>query len=265
LTRDEPTKLQRLQRVAVGVTLTVGLVAIGLVVTGGHARALSLLDPSGAGEGSISVLPSTRVERSQEVLIDGQPTKVQDCWVQQPPARVLDHYRGIAYDQSHPHDIPYLLHEDGRGGGLLVWVDPEQDLRKAVTVEADPRGGTRYRLLETSTSLDPEAGEQRGRLPADLPVPESSQTLFTVREDETRGMALLRAPGDPSSVAEQFVARLRDEGYQIDPIAAEVLGQGAGEDRVAVPFHAAGWGGERQGILVVTRDGVTSRVQLQVR
>lgn len=242
-------------RIASGVGLTVGLLALGLGLTGTTARARSFLDLGGPA--ALTALAGSSTSPSAELTIDGTPTRVRSCLSPEGPRVVFEHYRQVAAREA--GDEPWVEARDPDGGGLITWLAPE-GLRKSVRVEREPRGGARYELMEA----DPAAPGAR-RLPCDLPVPALCQVAFSVVRQDGTGMALLLARSSPDAAARSCLETLAAQGFSLDPAAAAALDglardSGEGDLPLCLPFGAPG----RRGLLVVSPADGGARVSLAI-
>lgn len=239
-----------LVRVLAGTGLTAGLVAFGLFVTGTGTRAHALLLAPALSRHGVDAMEGS-ISAEGEVLVDGQPTQVSDCWsVSRSPGEVLHHYEALA--RSECGTLPFLAEDTPGGGGSLVWVT-EDGTRRAVIVRPDSRGGTSYRILETGA---PVAQTDAGRsLPGGVTPPAGADVLLSVVSRDGSGTALLRASGPVEGVAARCASALEARGFTVDSPPS-----GRGGTTLTVS-DARG----PRGTVVIAQDGDGARVSLTLR
>lgn len=238
--------LLRARQLTVGVALTAGLLAFGFFVTGTRVDALG--GRSAPGATGLQPLPGSEARHST-VLVDGLPTRVSDCTTSALAGVVLDTYARLAGAESLTTNAPYLVQETP-GGGAVVWSTAD-GRRRAVILDADPLGGTRYRLLET---VAPSSGAPAHRLlPLGMACPQGMDAFLSVERPGGGGYALLSSYGPVATTAERCLEALSRVGMTIDPATRALLDQSQG-GQVTLPLED-GPGGGRRGVLVVTPDG----------
>jgi len=242
----------RAGRIAAGLGLTAGLLGLGLLVSGHSARALSWTASPPALESEVL---TGRPTGRAEVVIDGEPTRLQVCRSPQAPGAVLARYRELAEAEARA-GTPVLVQEGRDRRHMLIWVTGA-GVRKALLTEPDPAGGTRYKLLEGRLG-DPR---EELDLPGGLAAPLGAEVVFAVDEGAGTGIALLEARGGVHGVADRVIASLEAAGFRVDRRAAAALAEHAGQGRVAVPFSAP----DRRGLALVSAAGGESRVTLTIR
>ncbi len=238
-----------LMRVLAGTGLTAGLVAFGLFVTGTGNRAHALLLAPALSRHGVDALEGS-ISAEGEVLVDGQPTQVSDCWsVSRSPGEVLRHYEALA--RSECGTLPFLAEDTPGGGGSIVWVTDDGN-RRAVIVRPDARGGTSYRILETGAPSGQDAGKA---LPAGLAPPAGADVLLSVVARDGSGTALLRASGPVEGVAARCASSLEARGFIVDSPAS---------GRAGTTLTVSDARGPR-GTVVIAADGDGARVSLTIR
>jgi len=202
-------------RIASGICLTVGLAALGLWLSGSGARALAYMQPALDGIGEVKALGGSNLGDAQRVQLNGRQMRVLECTSPKPPNQILDHYCDVADRQTAP-DVPFLLSRGGEGG-MVLWVSPQGEAR-AVCVEANPLGGSRYRII-----VDP-SGEALGRsqpgdaLAGGLRAADLSEfeVQSSVAAEDGSGMLILSSPGSVRGVANRLLGPLEASGYSCD-------------------------------------------------
>jgi hypothetical protein len=240
---------QQAQRVVLGASITAGLIALGLYVSGASpARAWSRLSPQPPLAGLVA-LPGSR-HGDQEVVLNGRPTPVRVCWhPSRAPREVLAHYAKVAAGET-AAGVPYVLAEAEHGGSVL-WVTPE-GTRKAVLVDAAPEGGTVFRLIaEEGASLRagqpvPAFGPKPAKevlLPGGAAAPPGVRVGFCVVNPDGSGTATLDANGAPRDVAARVLAELERVGFSVagDDPEARLLSEALPQTRTILPLrHRSG-------------------------
>ena len=239
----------RFQDAIAGAGLSLGLLALGVCLSGNSARALSYAGEP-AGPAGLQALPGS-VSRGGELSIGGAPTRVRSCRTHEPPGAVLARYRALASAESGA--LPWV-ESDAPDGGLVAWVSPD-GLRKAVQVVALPGGGAAYELLES----DPPSARGEDRLPADLPLPYGCRLAFSAVRPDGTGTALLLAAGTPAFALGACLDALRARGFEVDERTAAALDEPGALH--TVPFRAPG----RSGLLTVAPAEGGARVSLTIQ
>lgn len=236
-------------RVLAGTGLTAGLVAFGLFVTGTGSRAHALLLAPALSRQGVDALEGS-ISAEGEVLVDGQPTLVSDCWsVSRSPGQVLHHYEALA--RSECGTLPFLAEDTPGGGGSIVWVT-DDGTRRAVLVRPDSRGGTSYRILETGAPTGKDADKA---LPGGVATPAGADVLLSVVAKDGSGTALLRASGPVEGVAARCASSLEARGFIVDSPA---------HGRAGTTLTVSDARGPR-GTVVIAADGDGARVSLTIR
>ncbi|MCO5168578.1 MAG: hypothetical protein M9894_19740 [Planctomycetes bacterium] len=231
--------LRRAPNLLLGAALTAALVWFGFLVTGTRVDALV-----GGRPGGLAPLPGSEATHTT-VLVDGQPTRVSDCWLATPPAGVLARYEALAAAESRASGAPYVKQEEAAlGGGVLVWRAPD-GRRRAVFVEADALGRSRYRLLEA----DPPRAPTR-RLPRGLEPPPGVEVVLSLERPGGGGFALVRSPAPVPAAADALLRALARDGLTAEPAALALL---IAEGTVSLPLQGAD--GAARGLLTVGPDG----------
>jgi hypothetical protein len=202
-------------RIAGGICLTVGLVALGLWLSGSGARALAYMQPALDGIGEVKALSGSNLGQAQRVRLNGRQMRVLECTSPKTPAQILDHYCEVADRQTAP-DVPFLLQRGGEGG-MILWVSPQGDAR-AVCVEANPLGGARYRIIidpsgEALSRAQPGAVLAGGLRAEDL---NEFEVQSSVAGEDGSGMLILTKPGSVRGAANRLLAPLEARGYSCD-------------------------------------------------
>lgn len=202
-------------RIASGICLTVGLAALGLWLSGSGARALAYLEPALDGIGEVQALSGSRIGEAQRVHLNGRRMRVLECTSPKSPEQIIEHYCKVADGQTAP-DVPFLLQRGGEGG-MILWVSPQGEAR-AVCVEANPLGGSRYRII-----IDP-SGEALSRakpgaaLAGGLRAQELGEFEIksSVAGEDGSGLLILTTPGSVRGAANRLLAPLEARGYSCD-------------------------------------------------
>lgn len=237
----------RLRDAIAGAGLSLGLLGLGVCLSGNSARALSFAtEPEGPA--GLQALPGS-VSRTGELSIDGTPTRIRACRTGEPTSSVLERYQALAAAES--QDRPWVESDD-EAGGYVAWVSPD-GLRKAVKVTSLPGGGCEYELLEADAP-----GTRSQRLPADLPLPSGCRIAFSLVRADGTGTALLLASGTPAFAIGTCLDTLRAQGFQVDERAAAALE--AEDGPRTVPFSAP----DRRGLLMATPTPGGARISLSI-
>lgn len=236
--------------------MTVGLAALGLWLSGSGARALAYMQPALDGVGEVKALSGSDLGQAQQVRLNGREMRVLECTSPKSPEQILDHYCEVADGQTAP-DVPFLLTR-GASGGMILWVSPQGEAR-AVCVEPDPLGGSRYRII-----VDP-SGEALGRAkPGDLlpgglrarDLPEFEVKSSVAAEDGS-GVLILTKPGSVRGAANRLLAPLEAGGYSCDTRALEAYQ--ATTSQVVIPLtHPSGLQGTLSILAVEDAQGARS-------
>jgi hypothetical protein len=251
----------RYRQLLVGAGLTLGLVALGLYVTGNSARALSLVTPASKDGGFFVPRGSSGVV--QTVILNGKPATVQLCrHPTRTPKSVLDAYRDVAANETLAN-VPYAIDETA-DGGTLVWATPDGS-RKAVVVTPHPAGGSEFRLIsEPTPSTVGQVLPQSTTLPGGIQAPPGFQVGFCVTQPGGTGSAMLEAPGTCREVAAGLLSELRGARFDTQRADAEANALNTQNTRrLVLPFEHAS--GALAGHLIVTPTRQGARACLTVR
>lgn len=257
------TTLKRPRQLLVGAALTVGLVAVGLAVTGDSARALSLVTPALTDGGFF--MPTGSRAATQQITLNGKPTRVQLCsHPTRSPRSVLTQYRAIAAEETLA-GVPYLLEENADGSGTLVWAAPD-GVRKAVTVSPGIGGGSEFRLITEPTPVPAATRLPNDTvLPGGILAPPGFRVAFCAAQNNGAGTAILEAPGSCRDVAAGLLRALRGARFDTDSSQLRDYESAGGSrnTRLILPFdHESG---TLAGHLIVTPTPAGSRACLTVR
>ena len=240
-----------------------GLLAVGLAVTGDSARALSLVTPALASGGFF--MPSGSRTTTQQISLNGKPTTVQLCsHPTRTPRSVIAEYRAQAAEETMA-GVPYLLQETADGGGTIVWAAPD-GARKAVTVLPGLNGGSEFRLITEPMTAAPGTPVPGATvLPGGVQAPPGLNVGFCVTQPNGAGTAILEGPGTCRDVAATLLRELRGARFNTDmsQLADYEAAGGSRNKRLTLPFeHASGTLTKH---LIVTPTPTGSRACLTVR
>ncbi|MGE0706455.1 MAG: hypothetical protein AB7N76_15385 [Planctomycetota bacterium] len=240
-------------RFALGLLLTAGLVAGGLVLSGSSARALSYVrGPASARLPGLDAMRGSNVlgvlGSSRQVAVNERDVRVLDCLTDRAPKAVLEHYEQVAKAELRA-DAPYLR-QDGPDRWGLLWATPDR-ISKAVLVWPGPNGrGARYRLIvdESRQPLGLVRGTRAlvgGIAPASLTGCEIGHSVCA--EDGSGLLLLHAAREDARGFAGRLLEVLEERGFRCDRATLRAY-EGRGELVIPLRHDTGGL----RGVLKVT-------------